>query len=310
MLPSVLPAPTMVCSSSMNKRMRPSDFSTSASTAFRRSSNSPRYLAPAMSAPMSRANRALFFRPSGTSCLRMRWARPSTMAVLPTPASPMSTGLFLVRRDRMRMQRRISSSRPMTGSRRPARASSTRSRPYFLRASYVPSGLSLVTRWEPRTSFSTPRTFSRSKPKRELTRPAPVERGSCSSTRNRCSTLTYSSFMERARSRAATTALFTRSVTYICPGCEPGPETLGSLSSSASRALAYSPGSAPAFSSRPGTSPRSWRARASSRCSASTAWWPDLTARFWASDKASWLFCVSLEMSISSSSSSGSAPGA
>ena len=29
----------------------------------------------------------------------MRWASPSTMAVLPTPGSPMSTGLFLVRRD-------------------------------------------------------------------------------------------------------------------------------------------------------------------------------------------------------------------
>ena len=32
--------------------------------------------------------------------LPMRWARPSTMAVFPTPGSPMSTGLFLVRRER------------------------------------------------------------------------------------------------------------------------------------------------------------------------------------------------------------------
>ena len=38
------------------------------------------------------------------------------MAVLPTPGSPMSTGLFLVRRDSTWMTRRISSSRPMTGS--------------------------------------------------------------------------------------------------------------------------------------------------------------------------------------------------
>ncbi len=37
-------------------------------------------------------------RLSGTSPLAMRWARPSTMAVLPTPGSPISTGLFLVRR--------------------------------------------------------------------------------------------------------------------------------------------------------------------------------------------------------------------
>ena len=57
----------------------------------------------------------LFFSPSGTSPSTMRRARPSTMAVLPTPGSPMSTGLFLVRRLSTWMQRRISSSRPITG---------------------------------------------------------------------------------------------------------------------------------------------------------------------------------------------------
>ena len=41
---------------------------------------------------------ALVLEPSGTSPRTMRWARPSTMAVLPTPGSPISTGLFLVRR--------------------------------------------------------------------------------------------------------------------------------------------------------------------------------------------------------------------
>ena len=54
--------------------------------------------------------------PSGTSPSTMRRARPSTIAVLPTPGSPMSTGLFFVRRDSTWMMRRISSSRPMTGS--------------------------------------------------------------------------------------------------------------------------------------------------------------------------------------------------
>jgi hypothetical protein len=44
------------------------------------------------------------------------------MAVLPTPGSPISTGLFLVRRLRIWMTRRISSSRPMTGSSLPLRA--------------------------------------------------------------------------------------------------------------------------------------------------------------------------------------------
>ena len=65
---------------------------------------------------MSSARMRLFFRPSGTSPLTMRCARPSTMAVLPTPGSPISTGLFLVRRCSTWMVRRISSSRPMTGS--------------------------------------------------------------------------------------------------------------------------------------------------------------------------------------------------
>ena len=58
-----------------------------------------------------------------------RWAKPSTMAVLPTPASPSSTGLFFVRRQRIWMARSISFSRPMTGSSFFWRASSVRSRP-------------------------------------------------------------------------------------------------------------------------------------------------------------------------------------
>ena len=45
---------TMVCSSSMNKMICPSDSRTSFRTALSRSSNSPRYLAPATSAPISR----------------------------------------------------------------------------------------------------------------------------------------------------------------------------------------------------------------------------------------------------------------
>ena len=48
---------------------------------------------------MSSASSFLSFRLSGTSPLTMRRARPSTMAVLPTPGSPISTGLFLVRRE-------------------------------------------------------------------------------------------------------------------------------------------------------------------------------------------------------------------
>ena len=67
MAPSAAPAPTTVCSSSMNSRIRPSAALTSLSTAFSRSSNSPRYFAPATSEPMSRLKMTLSRSPSGTS---------------------------------------------------------------------------------------------------------------------------------------------------------------------------------------------------------------------------------------------------
>jgi len=71
---------------------------------------------------------------SGMSPATMRCASPSTIAVLPTPGSPIRTGLFLVRRLNTWITRRISSSRPMTGSSLPLRASSVRSRANFSKA--------------------------------------------------------------------------------------------------------------------------------------------------------------------------------
>ena len=59
----------------------------------------------------------------------MRWARPSTTAVLPTPGSPISTGLFFMRRTRICIIRSISFWRPTTGSSRPSEASFVRLRP-------------------------------------------------------------------------------------------------------------------------------------------------------------------------------------
>ena len=97
--PSPLPAPTRVCSSSINRMISPSCLARSFSTAFKRSSNSPRYFAPASNEPKSSESTRLFFKLSGTSPLTIRCAKPSTIAVLPTPGSPISTGLFLVRRD-------------------------------------------------------------------------------------------------------------------------------------------------------------------------------------------------------------------
>ena len=63
--PSAAPAPTSVCSSSMKQMISPSDSVISLSTAFRRSSNSPRYLEPATMAPMSSATRRLSLQPLG-----------------------------------------------------------------------------------------------------------------------------------------------------------------------------------------------------------------------------------------------------
>ncbi len=130
------PAPTTVCSSSMKVMICPSESLISARTVFSRSSNSPRYFAPATIAPRSSDTSRLFFSDSGTSPFTIRWARPSTTAVLPTPGSPMRTGLFLVRRDSTCTTRRISWSRPMTGSSFPSRAAAVKSVPNFSSALY------------------------------------------------------------------------------------------------------------------------------------------------------------------------------
>ena len=185
----------MVCSSSMKRTISPAAFSISASTAFSRSSNSPRYFAPARSAPRSSAQTRLPLSPSGTSPATIRCASPSTIAVFPTPGSPIRTGLFFVRRESTWITRRISSSRPMTGSSFPDSASAVRSRPYFSSAWYEPSGSCDVTFWPPRTPCSASSSASR---------------GTRSSASRRCSTETNSSPSSRissnARSRMRLTA--------------------------------------------------------------------------------------------------------
>ena len=113
--PSAAPAPTMVCISSINNTQLPATL-ISSMTFFKRSSNSPRYLVPATNAPISSVTRRFPCSVSGTSPLLIFCAIASTMAVLPTPGSPIRTGLFLVRR--LRICSTLSSSvlRPTTGS--------------------------------------------------------------------------------------------------------------------------------------------------------------------------------------------------
>ena len=103
-------------------------------TAFMRSSNSPRNLEPATIAPISRERTDLPLKISGTSLFAIRWANPSTIAVFPTPASPIRTGLFFVLRQSTCIIRVISLSRPITGSNFPSRAIWVRSREYLSKA--------------------------------------------------------------------------------------------------------------------------------------------------------------------------------
>ena len=128
------------------------------------------------------------FIESGQSPFTMRIASPSAIAVLPTPGSPIRTGLFFVRRESTCMQRRISSSRPITGSILPAAARSLRSTAYFLSASKLPSAPGSLT-------FETPEALRicsiaassrlRSAPTAESTsRPGP---GTSESASSRCS---------------------------------------------------------------------------------------------------------------------------
>ena len=139
------PAPTRVWISSIKRIISPLDCTTSLMTAFKRSSNSPLYLAPAISAPISSEYNFLVFKFSGMSPLTKRWAKPSAMAVLPTPASPIRIGVFLVLLERICSTRRISSSRPITGSSFPWRAMSFKFFAYLFSALYVSSLEALFT---------------------------------------------------------------------------------------------------------------------------------------------------------------------
>ena len=249
MAPSPAPAPTTVCSSSMKVTTSPSLSRISLSTALSRSSNSPRYLAPATIAPRSRAIKRLFFKDSGTSPAMMRWARPSTTAVLPTPGSPMRTGLFFVRRLSTWTTRRISWSRPITGSSRPALAASVRSTPYLVRALYVASGSAEVTLALPRTCSKAPSSLSGVAPASLSNVATPAARTpSLASPTSRCSVETYSSPRVLAVSQAA---FVTASASRDRSGAATvEPVALGSLSSSCWVAACRAGTSTPAAWSR------------------------------------------------------------
>ena len=126
-VPAEPPAPISVWASSMNRMIGVGELCTSSITERSRCSNSPFIEAPACISPMSSAQSRTFLSGGGTSPDAMRWAKPSTTAVLPTPASPVRIGLFCRRRISTSINWRISSSRPRIGSISPDLALAVRS---------------------------------------------------------------------------------------------------------------------------------------------------------------------------------------
>ena len=196
---------------------------------------------------MSREMRVFPTSEVGTSPSTIRRAKPSTTAVFPTPGSPIRTGLFLVRRERTWIVRRTSSSRPITGSILPSRASAVRSRPYLLSAWKVPSGSCVFTRALP---FVSNRAWSNNSPVAPFVESIflTVESPLCARAMRRCSVLTYLS----PRSLASTSAsLRTVRVMRLNFGAATvDPEAEGSACKSA-RTLVLKVGtSTPRYSSR------------------------------------------------------------
>ncbi len=121
-------------------------------------------------------------RLGGTMPSWIFWARPSTMAVLPTPASPSRIGLFLRRRLRIWTMRSTSASRPMRLSKMPRSAISERLRAnsersgcsFFFLAIF--SSLLLSSRISLAAMRSAPASFSRRPARQPSSRSMPSSR--------------------------------------------------------------------------------------------------------------------------------------
>ena len=113
--PSAAPAPISVWTSSITKITLPADFISSI-IFFSLSSNSPLYFVPATRSPMSKVRTRFSSKISGISPCWILWAKPSAIAVLPTPGSPIKTGLFLVLLPSIWTTLSISACLPTTGS--------------------------------------------------------------------------------------------------------------------------------------------------------------------------------------------------
>ncbi len=227
----------------------------------------------------------LFFRASGTSPSMIFLAKPSTMAVLPVPGSPTRTGLFLVRLERIWVMRRISSSRPMTGSILPCWASWVKSWVYFSKAWYLPSGSRSVTFWLPLTSSKALPTSFFDKLRMLFTW------SWSSSASSRCSVLINSSRNLPASVSAWLMALLSSDERYGWVVCD----TWGCFCNSCSVLLAISSGLISSFCRSEGTMPSVCLRSASSRCNGSKDEWLYEIATW----SASWIAWAALVVNFS-----------
>ena len=223
----------------------------------------------------------------------IRRAMPSAMAVLPTPASPTRMGLFFVRRERICSTRRISSSRPITGSSLPLRACSLRLIAYLPSASNCCSDVCESTvaplrkvRMASSSSFSAaPARLSRSEA-------APR---SASVPSSRCSTDAYLSLNFLVKSTARCTTFDASDE----KNCSPAPPvTRGSASTARRTPSRRLRTSTPARPSRKAGSESSSRTSAARMWSGSTACCPRSCARENAVCNASCALMVKLLMFI------------
>ena len=90
------PAPIIVCNSSIKRMILLVGSVASSRIDFILDSNSPLYFVPATSVPISRRKTFLLMSFSGTFFIIILCTRPSTIAVFPTPASQIKSGLFFV----------------------------------------------------------------------------------------------------------------------------------------------------------------------------------------------------------------------
>ncbi len=202
----------------------------------------------------------------------------------------MRTGLFFVRRESTCTTRRISWSRPMTGSSLPSRAAAVKSVPNFSSALYVPSGSGVVTRCPPLTFSNASSSRCAEAPCRSSS--SPVWPPLAARPISRCSVETYSSPRSRARSVASASAA--SSSLFGCGGATVEPCTLGSPARIRSAPERSPAASASTAASRSITFSLSWPASsASSRCAGVRSACPADTARSFAALSASRLLLVS-----------------